>query len=210
MTKTEGFQSFEALKFKLSDYNVTKLEKSKLFFDEVAKFHACKAIIYHQGEAIERFEVILIHEYLNLKIEYWGYSKQYGITCENIRDLKNISNSCISSAKSKVIEPKKIGKLNKNKICEWIRFWERVYFSLCEKGAKNKKMKDDFLDTLKGLPIRWEDKEKKNNGNVKMNGIVFSFRIEETYISKRIALSNNLTDDLPTFIKLANNQLNAF
>lgn len=210
MTKTVGFKNFESLKLKLSEYENKTIEKGKSFFDEVSKFHECEAIIIYNNQSIEFIQILLKHEYLKLRIYYWEYRKQYAITCESLSDLKNISDSCILSAKKLEIEPKKIGKLTNNKICEWIKYWENIYFTLVEKDRVNKDMKEFFLNSLNGFQIRWEDKVTKKHGHIKMNGLIFSFNIEHTYISKRITLSNYLINDLTTFIKLSNNQLNSF
>ena len=204
---TSSLEDFEKLKINLDRHSDMLVKNAKLIFDEVVKHYECNIEVSHRENEIYSVYVYLNHEYLKLRVSKDSFTKKYSILCDEIYSFKNVTKFIISDCIDKIGEPKKIGVLSTKKFNDWIEFWERAYSRISGIDIKNKTDKDVFIDSLKNYHIKWSNDKK--NGLIRLNGIVFNFWLEETYVRKSISLDSNVNNELSTFVKLSNNQLNA-
>jgi hypothetical protein len=153
---------------------------------------------------IEYIRIKLLNTNLDFFINFDG--KNWSLYCENMRELKNISYNTIKQIKNNLIEPKKIGKLNKKKLQEHINYLSEVYKSCLIVNEINKDNINKFLSKMKkNNNVIWFTDNK--SGYILKNGIEYTFKTEETFISEKIEL-RIYSNTLETFLKLSNNIYN--
>lgn len=81
--------------------------------------------------------------------------------------------------------------------------FEDLMIILAEVDKKNANGKEEFFDSIKGLPVRWWDKDQKR-GQIVKNGIILEFDVTETMISTQIKLEH-LPSTIENFRKLSEN-----
>lgn len=102
-------------------------------------------------------------------------------------------------------EPVKIGVLSTKKVNAWIQYLLDIEKLYKETSNKGKNLKDEFLKSIEGLPVKWYDNNKK--GSIEINNVIFNFEISETYISKKIELSYKIDNTIENFKLLSQNNL---
>lgn len=133
-----------------------------------------------------------------------GIQKKYVIYEDTIRTFKNVDSYTIKRIKEKIKEPQQIGVLSLKKLVNWFEYHISVINEAKELNNVNGSEKDKFLKSIEGLPIHWYNNGK--NGEIIQNGIKFSFNIGETYISKKIEVHYQVSNELENFLKLSNNK----
>ena len=100
--------------------------------------------------------------------------------------MKNLSHYQISDIKQTFTEPRGVGKLNKKKIADWIKYEEEVYFACKKKNEERDDNVVDFLKTLVGQNIKWLKNKPESgiySGEIIKNGIKYTFNISDGYIN---------------------------
>lgn len=194
--------------FSIAEYKSKAIEEAKALQLQVSEFYPCE-IFYTCSEQdgklyFEYANVRLTHPTLNLEIGHSSYNKKYSIVCRSFSDLKNTNYNTVEMCKKDLTEPNNIGKLNAKKILAWVNYYEEIYKRLKVVNDKNGSVKDDFLKSIEGLPVKW-DREKKS-GRIVINGIEFTFSIGETYISQNLAVHYSVSANVQEFLQLSNNQ----
>ena len=88
--------------------------------------------------------------------------------------------------------------------------WFEYHLAVIEEAKKinaaNGSEEAKFLKSIEGLPVNWDRNGK--SGEILQNGILFSFSIGPTYISKKIEIHYKVSNELESFLKLSKNQYN--
>ena len=103
-----------------------------------------------------------------------------------------------------IVIPKTIGKLTTKKVQQWIDYINQCFDLIKAENNKNTSELDAFLESIKDQEVHWLN-DKKTSGEIFKNGIKFSFRIEEGYISKYIEVHYKVDRNIENFLKLADN-----
>jgi len=198
----------EALELKFNNsYHIDRLLKAKQTLDEINKYHSCEAyceIIEKDNSeyCLENIKFYLINDTCRIEIRYLEYDKKYIIFYSE--SFKNLQHHQIQDIKSKFVQPKNIGVLNSKKINDWIEYNKNVYLEYKKKDKELANSVDDFLKSLEGENVIWFN--NKTSGEIIKNGIKFTFKIENGYISKKIDIYYTVENSLEAFKKLSNNK----
>jgi hypothetical protein len=192
----------------LSDYQSKGLTETIKLSEQVNQFYPCEVVLnfseYDNKEHYEHADIKMIYKDIAFYIRYSEYKKKYVIYEDTIRTFKNVDSYTIKSIREKIKEPQQIGVLSLKKLVNWFEYHISVINEASKINDTNGSEKDIFLKSIEGLPIHWYNNGK--NGEIIQNGIKFSFNIGETYISKKIEVHYQVSNELENFLKLSNNK----
>lgn len=199
----------EALKLNFdNEYYKNKLQEAKEQHEKINKFYPCETIcVFTQTDSKYFFEYVrhyLINDVCNILINYDNYSKKYYIHYNE--NFENLSSYLIKNITKNFKAPKKIGVLSTKKIKDWIEYNQNVYLALKAENDKRSDEITNFLNSIKGENIHWIEHNK--SGEIIKNGIVFTFKIENGYITQDIRIHYNVPKTFEAFKLLANNKIN--
>jgi hypothetical protein len=192
----------------LSDYQSKGLTETIKLSEQVNQFYPCEVVLnfseYDNKEHYEHADIKMIYKDIAFYIRYWEHRKKYTIYEDTLRTFKNVDIYTIKSIREKIKEPQQIGVLSLKKLVNWFEY----HIAIIEEASKlndiNGSEKNAFLESIKGLPVKWWNNNKQ--GEIIQNGIKFSFNIGETYISKKIEVHYSVNNELENFLKLSNNK----
>lgn len=189
-------------------YQSRELEKAEALAKQVSVFIPAEvAVSCSEYDGAIHFEHPLVHikhNGLTYQINYNDYSKKYFIFCVDIREIKNVTNYTVANVEKDLDKPNNIGVLNLKKIMEWISYYKKVYEKVTEKSSGNKNRIDEFLESIKGLDVKWF--HNKTQGEIIKNGIKFSFKISDEYVTEQIEIYYEVDATLSSFLKLSDNK----
>lgn len=180
--------------------------------EEINAFYPCQVYLnfdqYDNGEEYYKYaEIKAIYKGTEFFIKYWEQTKKYHIYSEELtRKFKNIDNYTISRIKENIKEPQQIGVINLKKLVNWFEYHLAVIEEAKKINEANESEEAKFLKSIEGLPVKWERNGK--SGEILQNGILFSFSIGPTYISKKIEINYKVSNELESFLKLSENKYN--
>lgn len=210
MRKLIPFREFYDLKVKNSEQKQRDITGSNEFVDTVSKVYPCAAFFFVDfGDGsdepyYEHYEVLLDHPELSLRVSYDGRQKKWNIYNQSIFTLKNVTYYTQEAIEKNIPKPRQIGKLSAKKVQEWVYYHEQVYKQLVEVNNGNAANLQAFLGSIKDLPVKWFDGNKQ--GSIVRNGIELEFKIEPTYVSKKIVIHWSVENDVASFLKLSDNK----
>lgn len=104
--------------------------------------------------------------------------------------------------------PNNIGVFTAKKVENWINYATLVYRDLEKLEEAAQKVENDFLQSLDGEDIQWNNKRNstERNGVIRRNGIKFEFTIYPGSIFQKISLDYTVTHNFEIFKKLSDNQ----
>jgi hypothetical protein len=175
------------------------------FKTEVEAFYPCEIKVTMSEEDgkyyFEFVNLFLVHANLEFRISM--NRKQYEIYCLSFSDLKNISHYDIQRCNEGLKVPNNIWKLNKKKIFEHIRYNEKLYVKALAVSIQHEAAEQVFLHSIEDLPVKWRTENK--SGWVILNGIEFSFNIENGHIQQSMKIAF-IPSTLENFRKLSDNK----
>lgn len=200
---------FKALNLNIgNEYHRERINAAIKQVEEFNTFIPCELVFkLSEGDNDLYFEYteIKIIDPLNFVISFDSYRKKYTIYLRSINeDFKNITHYTIQEAQKNLIEPKQIGVLTTKKVNDWLNYYRELYAALKVINEQNSDKVKQFLKSIEGQPVRWFNNNK--SGEIVKNGLVFKFKIEETYISTSIEVHYKTGSDLNDFLKLADNK----
>jgi len=205
LTETE----FKALNLNIgNEYHRERINAAIKQVEEFNTFIPCEiefSLSEQDSGLYFEYTEIKIIDPLHFIINFDSYRKKYTIYCRSIdKDFKNINHYTIQEAKKNIQEPKKIGVLTTKKINEWLNYYRQLYAALKVIDEQNSDKVKEFLKSIEGQPVRWFNNNK--SGEIVKNGLLFKFKIEETYISTSIEVHYKTGSELNDFLKLADNK----
>lgn len=159
------------------------------------------------------YEEYLEYHYMRIEftlngIRFWLYEiyreKKYQITAY-MEHFKNISSYDIENITKKYNKPCNIGVFTAKKVNDWINYHTAIYNEVTVKEAENTQKITAFLEEMDKETISWRNAEH-TNGEIRRNGLIFSFSIDKGYISKDMKLDYIFTKDYEHFRLIADNQ----
>lgn len=194
----------------VNDWIRDKIMTAKILIGEIETLHPCRLLYILDNEgSIENVTVELTTDSpLLFTVEYDGYRKQYSVTPLRFYEIGELYSVAESEVPDMPKWPNRIGKINRKKIDEWIKFHEerhRAYMRAKSEKETFYKATRDRIDALKseGVEVHWTD-TAKTRGCLDRNGIEFLFSIETRHLYGELrfcALSN-----LDNFIALSDNK----
>jgi hypothetical protein len=176
--------------------------------EEFNKFYPSQVFLAYSDNAplncIEYTYIGATYKGLNFWVRYSEHKKKFTISCDDILKFKNVTYYTRKEIEKNIKEPQNIGVLNLKKIISWFEYYLEIYNELAKADQINADHKNAFLDSIKDLPVLWNNDKK--GGEIVKNGIVFEFNIHETHISQSIKLLYKVPNTLEAFFKLADNQ----
>ena len=195
-----------------NEYQSRDLAEIIRISEKINAFYPCQVYLnfdqYDNGEEYYKHaEIKAIYKENVFFIKYWEQTKKYHIySSELTRNFKNIDNYTISRIKENIKEPQQIGVINLKKLVNWFEYHLAVIEEAKKIDAANGSEEAKFLKSIEGLPVKWDRNGK--SGEILQNGILFSFSIGPTYISKKIEVNYKVSNELESFLKLSKNQYN--
>lgn len=191
-----------------SQWQLNQIKETKEQSEKINAFYPCEVLIYfseHEGqEYFERADIKMIYKEHEFFIRYWEHKKKYVIYETFTQNLPNIDRYELTKIREKIETPQQIGVLSTKKIVSWFEYHIGVINEAKKINEQNGSEKDAFLKSIEGLPVFWYNNNKQ--GEIIQNGVKFSFTIGETYISKKIEVHYQVSNELSNFLKLADNQ----
>ncbi len=196
---------FEALNLELSISNKNDIERATKILNEVKPYYDC-FLVYevHPDNYFQYVEVFLKHDSLDMRINFTSYDKRFNVWCKNLDQFSNLTKWDVKNLCSSLIEPNNMKKLTTNKIKEWVQYYEKMYAIAEPVNEEYRILEELFKEKLKGFEIHWDD---ETSGEIRKNGIEYSFQINKTYIQQNISISEDVDGSIETFEKLADNGL---
>lgn len=192
----------------LSEYENKHLIETLKTSEQVNAFYPCEVILNFSEEDGKEYykysEIKMIYKGYDFYIKYWEQKKKFIIYEDFTRTLKNIDRHILGNIKANIKEPQQIGVLSLKKLLSWFEYHLSVIEEAIKYNENKGNEKEAFLKSIEGLPVKWWNEGK--SGEIVKNGIVFSFTIGETYISKKIEINYKVSNDLNEFLKLADNK----
>lgn len=212
MIQSHNQTEFENLNLTISEVQQRGINEKEKQLKEVLTYYPARLVFftsfYDNAHHYERVDIYLKHDFLKLDFGYNGYSKQYRIWCVSNRELKNVTPYTITAVERKYNKPNNIGVLNKKKIEDWVKYYEKVHESLVEINKANKAKIDNFIKTLEPYKVSWSKDGK--SGSILRNGVKYSFTIDETSYSENVELERyNTKHNLDYFSKISHNALDS-
>lgn len=209
--KSVSEKEFRQLDVKKEYTNRAESEKKALLpvMQEIQKYipNAEFAYCISVYEQYVEYYCIRIEFTLN-GIRFWLSSvhreKKYQITAY-IQQFKNVSNYDIESITKKYDKPCNMGVFTAKKVNDWINYHTAIYNEVAAKEAENTQKITAFLKEIEKETISWRNAEH-TNGEIRRNGLIFSFSIDKGYISKEMKLDYIFTKDYEHFRLIADNQ----
>jgi hypothetical protein len=198
-------------KNQLSEYQNRDLTQLIKICEEINSFYPCQIylnfIVENGAEYYDYSEIKAIYKETEFYIKYWEYKKKYVIYPKDLRTtFKNIDNYTLRSIEENIKEPQQIGVINLKKLVSWFEYHLAVIDEAAKIDAENRNKEEIFLKSIEGLPVEWSSNKK--SGEILQNGILFKFSIGPTYISKKVEINYNVSNELESFLKLSKNQYN--
>jgi hypothetical protein len=196
----------------LSEYQKQDLTELIKRSEEINVFYPCKVYLnfdqYEDGQEYYHYsEIRATYKETEFFIKFWEQTKKYHIyPTELTSKFKNIDNYTISRIQENIKEPQKIGVVNLKKLVSWFEYHLAVIDEAQKIDATNGSEEEKFLKSIEGLPVQWDRNGK--SGEILQNGILFKFSIGPTYISKKVEINYNVSNELESFLKLSKNQYN--
>lgn len=191
-----------------NDWQSKQIQETKEQADKINALYPCEILLYfseHEGqEYYERADIKMTYQGHEFFIRYWEHKKKYVIYETFTQSLKNVDRYALSKIKETIQEPQQIGVLSTKKLLNWFEYHLAVIQEAKKIDAQNGNTKEAFLKSIEGLPVHWYNEGK--HGEIIQNGIKFSFTIGETYISKKIEVHYQVSNEIDTFLKLADNK----
>lgn len=182
-----------------------EVNKAIALAEQVSAFYPAEAVInvsnYENKLNYERTDVKLKHDFLELYISF-GYTKKYVISCYNLDKFRNVERN--RAYETPIEKPNQIGVLNEKKILAWVNYYEEIYQRLEKKDKENGSKKEAFLESIKGMPVRWFGEGER--GEIVKNGIVYKFHIQHEYVSETIEIHYKVSSTLAAFKLLSDNK----
>jgi len=204
MEKT--FTITQAERYVLSDYAKGNINKLKKLNEEISLLYPCDAYLtgYLRDKelVIERTAVKLVHPTLEIEVEFSTYRKKYSFRCLTENTFRDIGNT--SGIGKDVEKPNDVGVLTAAKIRQWVSYFEQRCKALAAANKANQDKVTAFRAALKGLPVRWMD---KNSGQVVRGGFRYRFVIDRGYISEYMELDSYIDKGLERFLLMSDNKL---
>lgn len=198
-------EQFEALNLELSISNKNEIEKATKVLNEVKPYHDCFLVYEVNADNYFQYvEVYLKHDSLDMRISFTTYDKRYNVWCKNLDRFSNLTKWDVKNACSSILEPNNMKKLSTNKIKEWIVYYEKMFATAEPINDEYKDLEELFREKLKGFEIHWDD---ETSGEIRKNGIEYTFEINKTYIKQNISICEDVDGSLETFEKIADNGL---
>jgi hypothetical protein len=198
-------------KTQLSEYQNRDLTQLIKICEEINSFYPCQIYLNFRlengAEYYDYSEIKAIYKETEFYIKYWEYKKKYIIYPKDLRTtFKNIDNYTLRSIEENIKEPQQIGVINFKKLVSWFEYHLAVIDEAAKIDAENRNKEEIFLKSIEGLPVEWSSNKK--SGEILQNGILFKFSIGPTYISKKVEINYNVSNELESFLKLSKNQYN--
>jgi len=205
----QNYSLSETLKLNFdNEYQRKNIEEASKLHELIYKFHPCDTIFAvskrENDYCLEHINHYLINDVCPIRISYNSYRKKYSFYYES--NFDNVSSYRQGEIAKQFKEPKNVGVLNKKKIEDWIKYNQVVYLAM---KAENEKRSDEvakFLDSIKNENVRWWDNNK--SGEIIKNGIKFTFRIENGYVTQKIEIYYKVPNTLEAFNILSDNRIN--
>lgn len=192
----------------LSEYRSKELTEIIKVSEQVNQFYPCEVVLnfseYDNKEHYEHADIKMIYKEIIFYIKYWEHKKKYVIYQDTLKTFENVDSYTIKRIKENFKEPQQIGVLNLKKLVNWFEYYIAIINEAKKINDTNGSEKNAFLESIKGLPIKWYNNNKQ--GEIIQNGIKFSFTIGETYITKKIEIHYSVDNELKNFLKLSNNK----
>lgn len=194
----------EVIELGLNPENINYYPSAVKLCAEVSEFYPAEVLItisLHDGK------YYLGHCYVHLKdttvyVSYYSHKKRYSFV--DYTEYPTISRYEQTETIKHIKEPNYVGKLSTKKITEWVNYYNECNKVLKAKDDELNNNVQTFLDSIKDENVQWWN--NKNSGEIVKNGIVFSFNIENGWISKKIEVHYSVSSDLDTFKKLSDNK----
>jgi hypothetical protein len=207
-----------ALKLKFdNEYQIKNLLKAKELLDHINTFHKCECYVTTSNRSdgiywLEYMKFVLDNEIIGVVIRYDEYRKKYSFYGDwDSRQFENLSTYQMSDIRKQFTEPRGVGKLNKKKIAEWIKYEEDIYLESKKKNLELNDKVSDFLKTLVGQNINWHKNKPEEgvyNGEIIKNGIKYSFNIADGCINQKVEIYYQVPNSLESFLLLSDNKIN--
>ena len=192
----------------LNDYQNKGLTEIIKVSEQVNAFYPCQVFLnfseYDNQEHYEHADIKMIYKNVVFYIKYWEYQKKYVIYEDTIKTFENVDRYALKNIYEKIKEPQKIGVLNLKKLVNWFEYYISIIEEAKKINEKNGNEKAKFLESIKGMPVKWSNNNKQ--GEIVQNGIKFSFTISETYVSTKTEIYYQVPNTLESFLKLADNK----
>lgn len=209
---TKSYTIEQANKSQLNEYQNRDLTALIKRSEEINFFYPCQVYVnfdqYDNGEEyFHHAEIKAIYKETEFFIKYWENTKKYHIyPSELLVKFKNIDSYTLRRIKENIKEPQQIGVVNLKKLVNWFEYYLAVIEEAKKIDAANGSEEVKFLKSIEGLPVKWSNDKK--SGEILQNGLLFSFSIGPTYISKKIEIHYKVSNELESFLKLSKNQYN--
>lgn len=199
----------EALKRKFdNEYQRNTLQQAKEENEHINKFHPCETFVSVSKRDndywLEHYLHYLKNDVCPIRINYDRFRKKYHFYYDC--DFENISSYTISEIQKKYEAPKKVGVLTTKKIQDWIKYNQNIYLDVKSESEKHTDNIESFLESIKGENVRFFNDGK--SGEIVKNGIKYSFKIENGYVSEKIEIHYRVENTLENFRLLADNKIN--
>lgn len=137
-----------------------------------------------------------------------GSKSYYSFFPSGARLLPNLSNHRYNAIRESKEEPNRIGVLSQKKVDAWIKFCTEVNEDAKKESDENTAKIEAFLKSIENEEVRYHGHSKGNKyaGTIVKNGIEFTYKISEGYISQKVALHYSVPNDIESFRKLSESQ----
>ena len=155
---------------------------------------------------IERIQHYLKSDICKIQIRKVNQHNKYYFLIYNYSDFPTLTTSEKEQIKRSLTEPQNVGVMTTKKLTNWVEYTEKKFLLYQEQENQNQSKILNFYNSLKDEKVYyWEGKKR---GEIRKNGLVFSFEISNSYISTKVVVDTNRNIDIIQFNKLANNQFN--
>jgi hypothetical protein len=198
-------------KNQLSEYQNRDLTELIKRCEEINFFYPCQIILNFRvengAEYYDYSQIVAVYKNTEFVIKYWDHKKKYIIYPDELTNkFKNIDRYTIQRIMENIKEPQQIGVVNLKKLVSWFEYHLAISEEAAKIDAENRNKEEIFLKSIEGLPVEWSSNKK--SGEILQNGILFKFSITPTYISKKIEINYKVSNELGSFLKLADNKYN--
>jgi len=198
----------EALKQNFdNEYQRNTLQEAKEEHVHINKFHPCETCITvtkrDNNYWLEHYSHSLKNDVCDIRIKYNKFRKKYYFHYDS--NFENVSSYIISDIEKKYEAPKNVGVLTTKKIQDWIKYNQNIYLDVKAESEKRTDNITSFLESIKGENVRFFNDGK--SGEIIKNGIKYSFKIENGYVSEKIEIHYTIENSLHNFKLLADNKI---
>ena len=122
-----------------------------------------------------------------------------------MEQFKNTSRYDIERISDKYAKPCNMGVFTAKKINDWINYYTSIYNEIEADDTRKAQEIADFLKSIEKERVRWRN-EAHTAGEIRRNGLCFSFSIETGYISQNMTFDYCGTTDYEKFRLMADNE----